>query len=417
VPRWTVMLALVVAGEAIFGLPFVMVRIFRPTVLDVFGLSNTDLGAMFSLYGLVAMASYFPGGPLADRFPARRLMTAALLATAAGGLVYATLPERPTLMGLYAAFGLTTILLFWAAMLRATREWGGDDAQGRAYGFLDGGRGLVAAVIATLSVGLFSQMLPDPETASLEVRRAAMRSTILYFTAGTAIAAALVWALVPERETSASPGLRIDRRQVGRVLRKPTLWLQAVIVVCAYVGYKSTDDLSLLARDALGYDDVEAAALGTAVFWVRPVAAAGAGLLADRLGGSRVIGVCFLLLTAFGAAVALASGLGVAWLLWAAVLSTAAFLYALRGVYFAVFDEGHVPVELTGTAVGVVSVIGYTPDIFMGPVMGALLDGAPGVAGHQHVFWLISASAAVGAVATWAFREVAARTSPSPTAP
>ena len=49
---------------------------------------------------------------------------------------------------LYAYWGVTTILLFWAAMIRATREWGGASQQGRAFGILDGGRGAVAAGIA-----------------------------------------------------------------------------------------------------------------------------------------------------------------------------------------------------------------------------------------------------------------------------
>ena len=137
------MFALVFAGEAIFGLPFVLVRIFRPTVLEVLELNNTQLGTAFSAYGIVAMAAYLLGGPLADRFSARRLMVTALLTTSLGGAVFWTLPDATTLAWLYAWFGLTTILPFWAALLRVTREWGGDDAQGRAYGLLDGGRGLV----------------------------------------------------------------------------------------------------------------------------------------------------------------------------------------------------------------------------------------------------------------------------------
>lgn len=92
--RAGVMLVLIVSGEAIFVLPFVLPRVFRPTLLDVFGLSNLQLGTMYSFYGIVAMASYFLGGPLADRFSARRLMAAALVATAAGGAVCAT-TRRP----------------------------------------------------------------------------------------------------------------------------------------------------------------------------------------------------------------------------------------------------------------------------------------------------------------------------------
>ena len=84
--RAVVIIALVAAGEVIFALPFVVARVFRPTMLEVFGLTNLEFGTAFSLYGIVAMLAYFPGGPLADRFPARYLMTVALMVTALGGI-------------------------------------------------------------------------------------------------------------------------------------------------------------------------------------------------------------------------------------------------------------------------------------------------------------------------------------------
>ena len=59
---------------------------------------------------------------------------------------------------------------------------------------------------------------------------------------------------------------------------------------------------------------------------------------------------------------------------------------------------------MTGTAVGIISVVGYTPDIFMGPVMGILLDNNPGLVGHQQVFLLLAAFAAVGTFASIRFK-------------
>jgi uncharacterized membrane protein len=56
------MVALIVSGETIFLLPFVTSRIFRPTVLDVFELTNLQLGTVFSIIGTVGMIGYFPGG-------------------------------------------------------------------------------------------------------------------------------------------------------------------------------------------------------------------------------------------------------------------------------------------------------------------------------------------------------------------
>lgn len=69
--------ALVIAGESVFLLPFVFARVFRPTLLEVFDLTNLELGTAYSVYGVVAMAAYFFGGPLADKFPARVLLAIA----------------------------------------------------------------------------------------------------------------------------------------------------------------------------------------------------------------------------------------------------------------------------------------------------------------------------------------------------
>ena len=84
---------LILSGEAVFILPFVLARIFRPTVLEVFQLSNWELGACFSVYGMVALFAYILGGPLADRFPPRKLIAISLWTTAAGGWVYAQFPS------------------------------------------------------------------------------------------------------------------------------------------------------------------------------------------------------------------------------------------------------------------------------------------------------------------------------------
>ena len=82
--RAITLFTLVVAGETIFFLPFVLARIFRPTLLEYFSITNTELGIWFSVYGVVAMGAYLVGGSLADRFSARKLMVLALWLTSAG---------------------------------------------------------------------------------------------------------------------------------------------------------------------------------------------------------------------------------------------------------------------------------------------------------------------------------------------
>lgn len=158
--RITLMLALVIAGELVFGLAFNVPRFFRPTMLDVFGISNTQLGDMFAAYGVAAVIAYFPGGAIADRFSARSLIVVSLLSTAAGGLYMMTIPDAAAMTFLYGYWGFTTIFLFWGALIRATRDWGGDNSQGAAFGVLEGGRGLVAASVALAGVSILAFYLP-----------------------------------------------------------------------------------------------------------------------------------------------------------------------------------------------------------------------------------------------------------------
>ncbi len=55
--------------------------------------------------------------------------------------------------------------------------------------------------------------------------------------------------------------------------------------------------------------------------------------------------------------------------------------------------------HITGAAVGLVSVIGFTPDIFFRPIAGRILDATPGAAGHLNLFLLLAAIAVTGAIA------------------
>ena len=401
---------LVLAGEVIFFLPFVMPRVFKPTLLAVLGISNLELGTYFSAYGVVAIGAYLLGGPLADRFAPGGLMAAALASTGLGGIYLYTLPPTQGMLWVYAGWGLTTILLFWAAMLRATRVIGGARRQGLAFGALDGGRGLVAGLIATVGVWVLGTWLPGGGAdASPEVQRAAFRAVVAAGT-GLVFATAALTYLVLRRlpgggaqagGSGAASG--VDWSRVREVLRKRALWLNALVILCAYSGYRVLDDISLLASDALGYDEVGAARLGALGLYIRPVAAVGAGWLADRYAASRMSTWSFVLMGAGGLAVV--AGLLSGALLWAVVLGVVLAslgVYALRGLYFALIAEAGTPLALTGTAVGLVSDVGYLPDIYMAPLMGWLLDGGPGVTGHVWVFAVSVGFAVVGGVGAWA---------------
>lgn len=405
--KFLILALLILSGEFIYFLPYVLSRVFRPTFLDVFQLNNFQLGSLFSVYGIVALLSYVYGGVITDKYSPRKLMSSALFLTAIGGLVLATYPSYQTLQVLYGYWGFTSVFLFWGAMIKATRLWGGDNNQGKAFGFLDGGRGIVAASMGSIGVFIFSIILTtDIESASVIERQEAFRYVILFSSFMVAFIGLLVFIFLrssDEKSTNTMPSLN-SLTNIKHVLKNESIWLLMIIIMCAYVGYKVTDFYSLYASEVMFFDQIEAAKVGAVQLYLRPIVCIMIGLLADKT--KNMFWIIFGFITMLIGALIFSLGFiqpNMNFIFFLSLVVLAVGTYSIRALYFAVLKEAKVPFALTGTAVGLISVVGYSPDIFAGPIMGHLLDTYPGVVGHQYVYLMLVAFSVIGLIASLRF--------------
>ncbi|WP_422104743.1 MFS transporter [Winogradskyella sp.] len=407
-PLYAIIL-LILAAEAVFILPFVLQRIFRTTFLESFSINDTEIGSCFAAYGTVALVSYLFGGPLADRFKPNLLMSVALILTALGGFYLATYPDLYRLHVLYGFWGFTTIFLFWAAMIKATRIWGGSDKQGIAFGFLDGGRGLVAALFGSAGVVIFSLFITkDIELTSIEERRIAFKQVITYTSIAVMAIGLIVYFFLNFSKTETVVSEKTSRlltlENFKLVIKFRAVWLLMIIILCAYYGYKMTDLFSKYAEQVMNYNKIEAAKVGTYLLYMRPLIGVVIGLLADRTRASLWIVIGFLLMTI--TSLIFYSGIinNSETLLFVLSIGTMALgVYSARVLYFATLEEAKIPLAVTGTAIGFISLVGYTPDIFAGLLMGYFLDANEGALGLQHAFGVMGLFTFVGLLASVAF--------------
>ena len=401
---------MILSGELIYILPYFLPRVFRPTFLAVFDLNNLELGSLFSVYGSVAFFSYIFGGTFADKFLPRKLIATSLILTSLGGFVLMYYPSFMILQILYGYWGFTTVFLFWGAMIKGTRIWGGSQNQGQAFGFLDGGRGLTAALMGSVGVFIFSFFLPeDVISSSIKERQDAFQSVILFSSIMLALIGVLVYFFM---KTKTEKGVfQSDNthslNNILAVLKLETVWLLMIIILCAYFGYKVTDIYSLYASDVMGYDEVNSANIGSLQLYLRPIACFAIGFLADKTNGiSWIIKGFFVMLAG---SILFASGILVAdqyILFFISLIILALGTYAIRALYFAIVKEGDISLALSGTAVGVNSLSGYTPDIFAAPLMGYFLDKFPGVEGHQYVYAFLGLFSIIGLIASSRFARI-----------
>lgn len=398
---------LILSGELVFLLPYVLARVFRPTFLEVFDLSNFQLGSLFSVYGIVALLSYVYGGVISDKFQPKILIAASMFFTALGGLVLISYPSYFILSLLYGYWGFTTVFLFWGAMIKATRVWGGTNNQGLAFAFLDGGRGLVAASMGTLGVLIFSTFLTnDIESASLMERKEAFKYVILFSSFTVFLTGVFVLLLMKTNPQNESKNIStLDSfSNIKTVLKIQSVWLIMIIIISAYIGYKVTDIYSLYASEVMLFNDIEAAKIGSLQLYLRPLVCVIIALIADKTSYINLITTGFI--TMLIGSVIFASGIvesNMNFVFYLSLIVVATGTYAIRALYFSIMQEGKIPLILTGTAVGLISVVGYTPDIFATPMIGYLLDTYPGILGHQYVFSVLVVFSLLGLLASIKF--------------
>ncbi len=400
--------ALIIAGEAIFLLPFILIRVFRPIIREAFVISDLEIGKAQALYGIMAMISYVFGGFFADKLEARKLLSISLILTALGGFWMLSIPSFESLRLLYGFWGVSTILLFWAALIKATRLWGNDSNQGLSFGLLDGGRGAFAALIATFGALIPGIFFPvDGSQITYEEKVTTIQYIIGFVTLIVIVVALLTWFIIPKSAKDAEKNAPLfDLSKVFDLIKQPKVIFHMIIIVCAYSAYKITDVYSTYARDVWDYSLEEASFFGVLIQWIRPIAAVSIGWIADKYLPSKLILWSFFIMGIFSTLLGfgLLDGLPVVVSIFAFILMVIG-TYSLRGLYFAIIQEANIPIAITGTLVGIISFIGYTPDIFMSLLSGYMLGEAPTVVEYQSLFQIFTLFPLLGLIATIGFRK------------
>ena len=383
-----------------------MARVFRPTFLDIFNLTNLELGSLFSTYGIVAFLSYLYGGVIADKFSPRKLLSYSLIFTSFGGIVMMAYPSYVVMHLLYAYWGFTTVFLFWAPMIKATTVIGGEKKQGKTFSFLDAGRGLVASSIGIIGVIIFSLvMVNDISAATIDNKKEAFKyvigfSSLIVFIIGIFVNYSL-------RIDSSKGHIIGNLDEMKKLFKSKSVIYIGLIILCAYMGYKITDIYSLYASEVMMFDDIESAKVGAYQQYLRPIVCLIIAIYTDKTGNINNIVYGFIIMLV--GSLLFASGVikfSLNSLFIFSLIIVAIGTYTVRGLYFSILRDGKIPIILSGTAIGIVSIIGYTPDIFATPLYGYLLDTYPGITGHQLVYLVLTMFSLIGIYVSLKFKKL-----------
>lgn len=396
----------VLAAGAIFPIIYLRTN-YQETLLEVFGITLQQLNTIYSVLGIVWVAGYLPSGVISDKFSAKNLLVVSLLGTAAGGFWFARIPGFGGVAVIYGIWGLFSVFTFWSAHMKIVKLLSKPSEEGRFFGILDGGRGVVEALLASLAVFIFSRILGD--SGEIVDKRAAIVAVIYLYAVALTVVGILIWIFVKEEGPDTT--LRAESEQfrfsdVPRILRNSNLYLHGAIVFFGYAVFWTVYYIGGFLQTNLGAAPVTVGTVTVAILWMRPVGGLAGGWFADKAGKTGTIAVCLggaAVCLAFMALLpaSLANGL-----FFALAIVLGIFLYGIRGTYWSILGDNGFENSRMGTAIGAISLFGYLPDILL-PQFNSMLFNRFGDEGGYNVYFLSSAAvAAAGILCIIAYRRM-----------
>lgn len=390
------------SGSLIYGLPYYRYY-FYDSYMTVYNLNNVKMGLLGSAYGLLGLVSYILGGMLADKFNAKRLVVGSLIMTGICGFLHLLTTDYRILIVIYLVWGVTSLLTFWPACVKMVRMQGAGSEQSRAYGIFEGVRGALNAghlAVATIIFGIF-------EAKALPAM--GINGGIIFYSICPIIAGIILAILLknPDKMEISEDTIKreehgeksISFKDVFTLLKMPSVWLIVGMVFCSYTFNMSTTYFNPYAIDILGATAVVGVIASTSTQYIRPIGSTTAGFLADKFGKSTFMIIGFVLMIigmimVMGAGKV--SGGTVAVLMILGLIVMYIGIYFCFGLHHSFMNEGGIPVELSGTCVGVVCTLGYLPEVLCSLIAGKILDTYEGITGYYIYFTYMLVIAVIG---------------------
>ncbi len=358
-----------IAGSIIYGLPYFR-SYYYDAYMEVYHLTNSQMGAFGSIFGVMGAVSYLFGGVVADIISPRKLMSVSLILTGIGGLLHITGPGFYMLVCIYLLWGFTSLFAFWPSLLKGLRQIAGENEQSKAYGFMDGGRGVVNAVHLAITLVIFNFL---SKTAG---NLAGLNGVIVFYSALCIALGILVFFFMKEEKTEEkteeSAG-RLTLQGVLEVVKMPAVWILSFILCCTYTMNILFYYFTPYATSCFGMTAAAGAVVTMLAQYIRPAAAFGGGIAADRIGRSRVLYITFSLMAVCTFIILFSRNLSPAMFTVICALIYVG-MYGGYSMVFSMMDEGGIPMKVSGTATGLICTVGYLPEVICPYFAGKLLD-------------------------------------------
>ena len=376
--KWA-LVVLISMGSSIIYAPMYLKGVFYDPLMQALGCTNADLGLMVSAYATAAMICYLPSGIVADKFRMRTLAWVGFIATAALVFAYAMLPSVQICLVLFVLMGVTSILIWWGTRFKVIRLCCEENEYASKIGIsysIYGATGLVvglinAAIVAALSGALGVQVM------------------IGFLGVMIALLGIASFFLIPDFKGEINKDAKLfSLKEAVQAIKHPGVIWACVAYFCVYAVYQGATYTTPYLTQCFNAD-------GNLVNVVGLIRTYGIGLIAGPVVGfiatkikspsKAIMGGLILSVAALVGFILFPqdpSGAVVASVL---VVVFGFTTYGAFSIGSSPLSEVKIPMAIFGTASGLLSVVGFMPDVFIHTWYGAMID-AQGTAAFNAIF-------------------------------
>ncbi|MFA1563152.1 MFS transporter [Aliivibrio fischeri] len=382
--KWLTLLIICIGGGIAYILPYIQYSYYDP-LREGLNLTHSQMGDLMSVFGIASSICFLVGGVLADKFDVKILVSVSFVITGFMGFWFSTYPSYNELTFIMIMFSISTNVLYWPAMIKAVKIISSDGDYGKMFGFREAGFGLFALIFTQIGAWLVFN-----RTGGVE----GVQHILVFFSIICIIIGLLSYIFLPSSKNHSEFNEEIsDISFIDRikfVIKIPAIWFIGMTIFCIYIVYSpGLGKMGHYFTAVLGFDDTTTASImSIRMYLVQFIAAACGGLLADKMSSI----VKFIIISGS----CLTASLGLFLLVPAtpefiiisviAVFLISTIIYTLTGTYMAPISEVNIPNEYIGTAIGIISFIGYLPEAFMWSVFGRMLGNKPGVEEFKMIY-------------------------------
>lgn len=387
--KWIRLCFLILGGGTIFKLSS-MKDVFYVPMQEDWGLSNTQIGFGFTVYAIIQTAGLLLSLYIADRFSKKILLPVGLIGVGVCGAYLATLPPFTGYLIAFGGMAFFGEVVYWPVLLKAVRLLGTKQEQGRMFGFLEAGRGVVDVIIASGALFVFVQFGEG---------KVGMQAGLIYYTLITIAVGIITYFIVDNddevKATNSSEANKQVFTGIKNVIKCPNLWLASFSVFFVYSAYCGLTYFIPFLKDIYALPVALVGAYGIVnQYGLKMIGGPLGGFLADKVAKSPTV---YLKWTFLISAIAMIGFIQLphesmnVYLGMTATLGFGAIIFSQRAIFFAPMDEIGTPRQYAGSAMAFGCIIGYMPSMFAYTLYGYLLDSFEGIQGYNYVFSLMVA--------------------------